>query len=59
MNRKQYLIATIGLAVIGVGLIVTNFIFTYMDWTWVFVIVLIGYIYLKYKLQGPLQVFFY
>ncbi|MGE4379230.1 MAG: hypothetical protein AB7E16_04950 [Candidatus Izemoplasmatales bacterium] len=57
MNRKQYLIATISLAVIGVALMVTNWIFEYMQWTWVFVIVLIGYIYLKYKIQGPLQVF--
>jgi len=57
MNRKQYLIATISLVVIGVALIVTNWIFEYMQWTWVFVVVLIGYIYLKYKIQGPLQVF--
>lgn len=58
MNRKQYLITLIVLLVVGVTLIVTNFIFDeYLSWTWVFVIIAAGYLYLRYKVSGPLQMF--
>ena len=57
MNRKQYLTAVIVVLAISLGLIVTNVIFEWIQWTWVFVIVAVAYLYLRYKVSGPLQAF--
>lgn len=57
MNRKMYLISMITIIVVSVGLIVTNAIYTYMDWIWVFVVAAVGYMYMRYRLSGPLQLF--
>ena len=57
MNRKQYLTAMISIMVIDLTLIITNFIFEYMDFIWVFVIILAGYLFLRYKVSGSLQTF--
>ena len=57
MNRKQYLTALIAIITIGLALIVTNTIWAWIDWLWVVLIMFAAYMYFKYKLTGPLQVF--
>jgi tetratricopeptide (TPR) repeat protein len=57
MNRKQYLTAVVVVLTISLGLIVTNVIFEWIQWTWVFVIAAVAYLYLRYKVSGPLQAF--
>lgn len=57
MNRKQYLTAMIAIIVIDLALIITNYFFGYMDFIWVFVIILAGYLFLRYKVSGSLQTF--
>ncbi len=57
MNRKEYLITLVAILVISVGLIVTNFFLEFIDWIWIFVITAFGYIYLRYKISGPVQLF--
>lgn len=58
MNKKQYQTFLIVYAVASAALIITNFIFSYIqNWIWVFVIISIGYFYLRYKLTSPLQSF--
>lgn len=57
MNRKQYLTSVIVVMIISLGLIVTNAIYEWIQWTWVFVIVAAAYLYLRYKVSGPLQAF--
>jgi len=57
MNRKQFLVTMITIIVASVALIVTNAIFAYIQWIWVFVLSMLGYMYLRYKLSTPLQTF--
>lgn len=57
MNRKEYLITLVTILVIGVGLIIANAFLQFVDWIWIFLITAIGYIYLRYKISGPVQVF--
>jgi len=57
MNKKQYLFTMIVIIVLSVGLIVTNAIWGYLEWIWVFVIAMLGYMYLRYRLSTPLQTF--
>jgi hypothetical protein len=57
MNRKQYLVTLVTILVLGVTLIITNLFLEYIEWIWVVVIMMIAYLYLKYKLSGPLQMF--
>jgi len=57
MNRKQYLISVIVLGVGGIALIVTNYVWQYMNQIYPVVIVLVGYLFLKYKLTAPMQLF--
>jgi tetratricopeptide (TPR) repeat protein len=57
MNKKQYLITMVSIVLIGVGLIITNVVWEYLDWTWIFVIIAAGYLFLRYKVSGPLQSF--
>lgn len=57
MNKQQYRI-TIGVfGFISVGLIVSNYIMNYLDWLIVFIIISAFYIYIRYKITGPLQMF--
>jgi tetratricopeptide (TPR) repeat protein len=56
MNKKEYLVTLIAILIIDVALIITG-ILQYLQWTWIFVIIAAGYLYLRYKLSGPLQVF--
>jgi tetratricopeptide (TPR) repeat protein len=57
MNRKQYLVSSILLSVAGLALIVTNYFFAYIDWLYVFILVAVGYLFIKFKISGPLQMF--
>ncbi|MBN2696986.1 MAG: hypothetical protein JXR38_05545 [Bacilli bacterium] len=57
MKRKEYLATIIGIIVVSVTLIVTNAIWEYIQWIWIFVITMLGYVYMRYKLSGPLQLF--
>jgi tetratricopeptide (TPR) repeat protein len=57
MNRKTYLITLIAIGVISVGLIVTNAIWYYLDWIWIFVIAMLGYMFIRYRVSGPIQLF--
>jgi len=57
MNKKEYLITLIAILVIDIALIVTRIFYEYLNWTWIFVIIAAGYLYLRYKISGPLQVF--
>lgn len=57
MNRKSYLITLIAIGVVSVALIVTNAIWLYMDWIWIFVIAMLGYMFMRYRVSGPIQLF--
>lgn len=58
MNRKQYMLYLIVYGIISLGLIITNAIFSYFDsWLGIFVVVSVGYFYIRYKITAPLQSF--
>lgn len=60
MNRKQYLIFVIVLAVGGAALIITNYIWHYFGENadvYPVIIVLLLYMFLKYKITAPMQMF--
>lgn len=58
MNRKQYLISVAVLVTASIALIITNYFFNYLDnWLYVVIIISLGYLFLKYKVSGPLQMF--
>lgn len=63
MNRKTYQITLIGMIIVAIGLITANAIYlkingkVLLDWIWIFVIIMVGYVYIRYRLNGPLQMF--
>jgi len=57
MKKKEFFATIITFSVVSAGLIITNFIFEYLDWLLLFVIVLLGYMYLRYRLTSPIQRF--
>ncbi len=57
MKRKEFYTTIITYAVLSAGLIVTNIIFVYLDWLLLFAIILIGYMYFRYRLSSPIQKF--
>lgn len=57
MNKKQYKITLGTLGVISLGMIISNYIWLYLDWFFVFIVISLFYIYIRYKLSGPLQTF--
>lgn len=60
MNRKQFIIALAVLFVGGVALIVTESIFKYFGdngWLYDLLIISFGYLFIKYKLTAPWQMF--
>lgn len=59
-NRKKYIIFVIAFLVIMVGAIVVNSLLpvdSRIDWLWIILIGSAGYIYIKYRVSGPLQLF--
>ncbi|PKK97479.1 MAG: hypothetical protein CVV58_01010 [Tenericutes bacterium HGW-Tenericutes-3] len=59
-NRKKYIIFLIVFLVIMITAIVVNSILpveSRIDWLWIILIGSAGYIYLKYRVSGPLQLF--
>ncbi|MDY0023796.1 MAG: hypothetical protein RBR66_02595 [Candidatus Izemoplasmatales bacterium] len=56
MNKKQYLITIIAIVIVDVAALVLT-ILGYIDWLWLVVVTSIGYLFIKYKVHGPLQVF--
>ena len=42
---------------ISVAMIVTNYIWLYLDWLLVFITISVFYIYIRYRISGPLQLF--
>ncbi len=57
MNKKQYRLYLIVLGVLTSAVIATNAIYEYMDWIYVFVVVSIFYVYIRYRMSSPLQKF--
>lgn len=57
MNRKTYIASLIILGVGTVALFITNYFFAYMEMLYIPLIVMLGYIIIKYKVTGPLQSF--
>jgi tetratricopeptide (TPR) repeat protein len=55
-NRKQYIITLIALGVVAVGGALAVYLLK-VDFIYFFVVIMLGYIYLKYRLTGPLQMF--
>lgn len=59
-NRKKYIIFVVAFLVIMVGAIVVNSLLpvdSRIDWLWIILIGSAGYIYIKYRVSGPLQLF--
>lgn len=57
MNRKQYVTSLVILGVVATGLIVTNAIWAYMNWLLIFLIFFVGYMFIKYRVDGSVQYF--
>lgn len=58
MNKKQYRNTLIIFGGLAVVLIITNAIFAYIEnWLWIFIVLTAGYMYIRYKLSAPLQMF--
>mgnify|MGYP001008462436 CR=1 FL=1 len=58
MNRKEYLITLITVIVLSVALAVTNAIWNYIEnWLYLIIIYMVAYMYLRYRLSSPLQMF--
>lgn len=57
MNKKQYRLTLIIFGVISLGLIATNYVWEYANWIFIFIGVTVFYIYIRYRLTGPLQMF--
>ncbi|MDA3931433.1 MAG: hypothetical protein PF513_01705 [Tenericutes bacterium] len=57
MKRKEFYTTIVIFAVVATTLIVTNFILVYMDWLLLFAIILVGYMYFRYRLTTPMQKF--
>jgi len=56
-NRKKYLITLITFLVVITTAVVLNFIYNAVEWIWIFLAGSFVYLYLKYKVSGPLQLF--
>ncbi len=56
-NRKKYLITLITFLTVITAAVVLNFIYNYVEWIWIFLVGSFVYLYLKYKVSGPLQLF--
>jgi tetratricopeptide (TPR) repeat protein len=57
MNRKQYIASLIILGVGTAALFITNYFFQYMQMLYIPLIVMLAYVFIKYKVTGPLQMF--
>jgi len=57
MNKKEFYTTIIVFIVLATAIIVTNYIFEYLDWLLTFAIVLAGYMYFRYRLTSPMQRF--
>ena len=57
MNKKEFYATIIIYAVLAFALMVTNYFLEYMDWLLAFAIILVGYMYFRYKLTSPMQKF--
>lgn len=58
MNRKEYIITLVVILVLGVALAVTNAIWNYIEnWLYLIIIYMIAYMYVRYRLSSPLQMF--
>ncbi len=56
-NRKQYIITIVALALLIVGAAVASIAFQLFDPIFVFLGASMGYLYIKYRVSGPLQLF--
>jgi tetratricopeptide (TPR) repeat protein len=57
MNRKQYLTSIIVLSVISIALIITQAIFDYTNWFMIMLAPMLGYLFIKYRVDGGVQYF--
>lgn len=57
MNKKKYKITLILFALVAVALIVTDAIWAYVDFLYIFIGISVVYIYIRYKVTTPLQQF--
>ena len=58
MNRREYIISVATIVTVLVAVIVTNSIFEYIsNWWWIFIGALLAYMYLRYRISAPMQMF--
>ncbi len=57
MKKKEFYTTIIVFAVLASTLMITNYILEYVDWLLAFAIVLVGYMYFRYRLTSPMQKF--
>jgi tetratricopeptide (TPR) repeat protein len=57
MKKKEFYTTIAAFVVLSTALIVTNLLFEYLDWLLAFAIVLVGYMYFRYRLTSPMQKF--
>lgn len=58
MKKRNFYLTLITYGVLSAGLIASKYIFEYdLDWIFIFLIIFVGYLYLRYRLSTPLQRF--
>ncbi len=58
MNRKEYIISISVIVTVLSAVIITNYFLQYIDnWWWIFIAALLGYMYIRYKISAPMQMF--
>jgi tetratricopeptide (TPR) repeat protein len=58
MNRKTYIISVSVVVAVFTTVIVTNLILNYItNWLWIFIAAMLVYMYLRYRISSPLQMF--
>lgn len=58
MNRKEYLISIAVISTVLIALLISNYFLMYItNWWWVFLIALLSYMYLRYRMSAPMQTF--
>lgn len=57
MKRKEYYLTLGVIIVVSLTIAVTNAYYYYMDWIYAIIIPTLGYMYIKYRISGPIQMF--
>lgn len=57
MKKKEFYITIASFTVLSTAFIVANFVLGFLDWLLAFAIILLGYMYFRYRLTSPMQRF--